>query len=141
MEQLLEAQMMQRRFETWLIGVFSVFALLLAALGVFAVMHYSVAAKRREIGVRMAVGARSADILRFVLSDGTRLAAVGVAVGFVLASWLTNLIRSMLFNVKPGDPVTLVGGAVVLIAVALAASYMPALRASRIDPMETLRNK
>ena len=141
MEQLLDAQLMQRRFETWLIGVFSAIALVLAALGVFAVMHYSVAAKRNEIGIRMAVGARAVDILKLVLSDGARVAFIGVMTGVVLAIWLTDAIRGMLFNVRSTDPATFTAAALALIAVALAASYAPAHRASRIDPMYALRHE
>ena len=141
MEQLLDAQLMQRRFETWLIGVFSAIALVLAALGVFAVMHYSVAAKRNEIGIRMAVGARAVDILKLILSGGARVAFIGVMTGVVLAIWLTDAIRGMLFNVRSTDPATFTAAALALIAVALAASYAPAHRASRIDPMYALRHE
>lgn len=141
MEQLLDAQLVQRRFETWLIGVFSAIALALAALGVFAVMHYSVAAKRSEIGIRMAVGARAADILKLILSEGARLAFIGVATGVVLAMWLTDAMRGMLFNIRSTDPVTFIAAALALFAVGLAASYAPARRASRIDPMAALRDE
>lgn len=141
MERLLETQLMQRRFETWLIGLFSAIALALAALGVFAVMHHSVAAKRNEIGIRMALGARAADILKLMLSDGARLAFIGVAAGALIAVWSTDAIRGMLFNVRSTDPLTFTGAALTLIAVALAASYAPAHRASHIDPMTALRDE
>jgi predicted permease len=141
MEQLLDAQLIQRRFETWLIGVFSAIALALAALGVFAVMHYSVAAKRNEIGIRMAIGARADDILKLILTDGARLAFIGVATGALIAMWSTDALRGMLFNVRSTDPVTFTAAALTLIAVALAASYAPAHGASRIDPMTALRDE
>lgn len=141
MEQLLDTQLMQRRFETWLIGVFSAIALALAALGVYAVMHYSVAAKRNEIGIRMAVGARASDILKLILSDGARLAFIGVGAGALIDMWSADAIHGMLFNVRATDPVTFTAAALALIAVALAASYAPAHRASRLDPMTALRDE
>jgi predicted permease len=139
MEQLLDLQLMQRRFETWLIAVFSAMALALAALGVFAVMHYSVTAKRSEIGIRMALGARAGDIVRLILNQGTQVALTGVAAGTIIAMWSTGAIRGMLYQVRATDPLTFLGAALTLIAVALLACYGPAHRASRIDPMTALR--
>ena len=141
MEQLLGRQETQRRFQTWLIGVFSSLALALALLGVFAVMHYSVAARRSEIGVRMALGARPGDIVRLVLSAGTRVALCGILVGLVMALWLTQLISGMLFNVSANDPITLAASAASLLGVALVGSYAPARAASRIDPIGALREE
>lgn len=139
LELLLDRQKMQRRFQTWLISVFSGMALALAALGIFAVMHYSVAARTSEIGIRMAVGARSSDIARLVLGNGARLAAIGIAAGALAAMWSTKAISGMLYNVKPDDPLSFTGAAFVLLAVALLASYFPAHRASHIDPLVALR--
>lgn len=139
MAQLLDVQLTQRRFETWLIGVFSAMALALAALGVFAVMHYFVTAKRNEIGIRMALGARAGDIVRLILNQGTRLACPGVAAGAIIAMWSTGAIRGMLYQVQATDPLTFVVAGLTLIAVALFACYGPAQRASRIDPMTALR--
>jgi putative ABC transport system permease protein len=141
MEQLLDAQLMQRRFETWLIGAFSGIALALAALGIFAVMHYSVAARRNEIGIRMAVGARAPDVLKLILGEGTRVALMGVAVGSLVALWTTDTIRGMLFNTRATDPAAFSAAAFALVVVAIAASYAPAYRASRIDPMKALRDE
>lgn len=141
MQQLVDAQLTARRFETWLIGVFSAMALALAALGVFAVMHYAVASKRNEIGVRMAVGANAADILKLILSEGARLAVMGVAAGALIALWLTDAIRGLLYEVRATDPLTFSAAAVILIGVALAASFGPAQRAARIDPMTALREE
>ena len=138
-QQLVDAQETQRRFETWLIGVFSSIALALATFGVFAIMHYWVAAKRSEIGVRIALGARGRDVIRLVLGNGGRLAIYGVLVGTLVAMWLTELISGMLYNVKPGDPLTFIGAAVSLFAVALAGCYFPARAASRVDPISALR--
>lgn len=141
MEQLLDVQLMQRRFETWLIAVFSAIALSLAALGVFAVMHYSVAAKRNEIGIRMALGARAIDIVKLILNDGARLAFAGIAVGALIAMWSTDAIRGMLYQVRATDPFTFSAAALTLLAVALLASYAPAHRASHIAPMTALREE
>jgi predicted permease len=141
MEQLLDVQLMQRRFETWLIGVFSAMALALAALGVFAVMHYSVTAKRNEIGIRVALGARAGDIVKLILSQGTQLACAGVAAGAIIAMWSTGAIRGMLYQVSATDPLTFLAAGLTLIAVALFACFGPAQRASRIDPMAALREE
>ncbi len=141
MELLLDKQKMQRRFQTWLISVFSGMALALAALGIFAIMHYSVAARTNEIGIRMAVGARSSDIAHLVLGNGTRLAAAGIAAGALAAIWSTKAISGMLYNVKPDDPLSFAGAAFVLFIVALLASYLPAHHASHIDPLVALRQE
>jgi putative ABC transport system permease protein len=141
MEHLLESQEIQRRFQTWLITLFSSFALALAALGVFAIMHYSVAARRNEIGIRMALGAHPSAITRLVLGSGTRLALSGILAGALAALWLTRPIAGMLYNVKPGDGVSFMGAALLLLTVALLGSYLPALTASRVDPMSTLRQE
>lgn len=139
MERLLEDQEASRRFETWLIGVFSAIALSLAAFGVFAVMHYSIAARTHEIGIRMAVGARAADVMMLVVSEGAWLAGTGIAVGTLAALWTTSAIASLLYSVRPEDPVSFVAAATVLATAAILASFYPAMRASRVDPMSALR--
>jgi predicted permease len=141
MEMLLDRQKTQRRFQTWLISVFSGLALALAALGIFAIMHYSVAARTGEIGIRIAVGASPSDIARLVLGDGTRLAIAGIAAGAFAATWCTQVISGMLYNVKPDDLSSFVSAACVLFLVALLASYLPAYRASHVDPMSALRQE
>jgi putative ABC transport system permease protein len=141
MDQLLGRQEMQRRFQTWLIGVFSSLALALAALGVFAIMHYSVATRRHEIGIRMALGANPSDIARLVLGAGTRLAMSGMLAGAVMAMWLTRAISGMLYNVKPGDPISFAVAALSLFLVALLGSYLPARAAARVDPMNAMRQE
>ena len=103
-------------------------------------MHYSVAAGRSEIGIRMAIGARAAGVLKLILGEATRVAFMGVAVGLV-AIWLTDAIRGMLFNIRATDPVVFTTAAFALLVVAIVASYGPAHRASRIDPMSALRNE
>ncbi len=140
-EKLLSAQEMQRRFQTWLMSAFSGIALALAALGVFAVMHYSVAARRNEIGIRMALGANPGDVARLILGDGTRLAAGGVIVGVAAAMWLTRVIAGMLYNVKPIDPISIGAAACCLLTVAMLGSYLPARAAARLDPMTVIREE
>jgi predicted permease len=141
MEHVLEEQQAERLFQTWLIGVFSAAALGLAALGVFAVMHFAVAAKTREIGIRMAVGARASDILGLVLGDGARLAAAGIVAGALASAWTTEALSGLLFGVKPTDPASFAGAAAVLATVAVLACYMPARRAARLDPVAALREE
>ena len=141
MELLLDRQRTERRFQTWLISTFSGTALGLAALGIFATMHYSVAARINEIGIRMAIGANSSDITRLVLGNSTRLAVAGIAVGVLAALWSTEAISGMLYNVKPDDPWSFGGAAAVLFVIALLASYAPAYRASHIDPMSALHEQ
>jgi predicted permease len=139
MEQLLDRQLVDRRFETWLIGVFSAFALSLAALGVFAVMYYSVSSRTNEIGIRMALGARADEMTSMVLRQGVRLALTGIAIGAIGALWTSYAIAGMLYQVRPSDPVSFVGAALILSFVALLACYVPARSASRIDPIAALR--
>jgi predicted permease len=139
MEQVLQAQQGERRFQTWLIGVFSAVALLLAALGVFAVMHFAVAAKTREIGIRMAVGARASNIFGLVIGDGARLAFWGIAAGSVLSMWTTSALGGMLFGVTPTDPVSFASAAAILAVVAIVACYLPARKAAMLDPVAALR--
>ena len=127
------------RLNTLLLGTFSAAALLLAALGIYGVIAYGVSQSTREIGVRVALGATPRDVLRMVVGQGVRMAAVGLGVGLVVALAATRLLRSMLFGVEPGDPLTLVAVLATLGAVALLASYLPARRAARTDPLVALR--
>jgi len=127
------------RFRTLLIGVFAFFALALAIAGVYGVMAYAVSRRTSEIGVRMAMGAASTDILRLVMAQGLRLALTGIAIGCALAYALAQLLRGMLFAVAPADPVVFVAVPLALLATVAAATAVPALRAARVDPMEALR--
>jgi putative ABC transport system permease protein len=129
---------LQRMAATLLSG-FGVLALLLAALGIYGVLAYSVGRRTREIGVRMALGAQIADVLGLVLRQGLALVALGVVIGFAGAFAVTRLLRNFLYDVQPLDPLTFVSVVVVLAAVALLACWLPARRAAKVDPMKALR--
>lgn len=135
----IDASQAERRFQTSLLLVFSVVALVLAAIGIYGVVQYSVATRTREIGVRMAVGAQRGDIFRMVLGEGLTQSLVGLALGLVGALWLGRIGSSLLFDVSPADPVTYLGVSFLLTAVALTGCYFPARRAARLDPLTALR--
>ena len=129
----------QDRFNTLLLGLLAAVALLLAAVGIYAVMAYAVGRRRHEIGVRMALGARRRSVLGMVVRHGLRLALAGAGIGLAGAVALSRFLRGVLHDVSATDPATLAGAAVLLVAVAVAASLVPALRAARVDPVSTLR--
>jgi ABC-type antimicrobial peptide transport system permease subunit len=122
-----------------LVGVFALVALALAAVGVYGVMAYSVRERTQEIGVRMALGASAASVLRLVLGQALRLVSIGVAVGLVAAGLLTRLLERLLYEVEPLDPWTFAVTATVLLVVATVASYLPARRGMRMAPVDALR--
>jgi ABC-type antimicrobial peptide transport system permease subunit len=122
-----------------LLVLFSVLALILAAVGIYGLMAYSVSQRTHEIGVRLAIGAQRRDVLRLVLRDGARLTFLGIALGIIAALALTRLMATLLFEVTPTDPATFAAVAILLAVVALAACYIPARRATRVDPMVALR--
>lgn len=139
MEQVLSDSIAQRRLYLVLLGVFAGAALLLAAVGIYGVMSYSVSQRTHEMGIRLALGAAQTEILKLILGRGAKLALLGVATGILAATALTRLMSSLLFGVRPSDPATLVSVAVLLMLVAMAACYIPARRAMRVDPMIALR--
>jgi putative ABC transport system permease protein len=138
-QQVYSESLGSRKFNVILVGFFGVTALLLASAGVFGVMVYSVSRRTREFGVRIALGATPADVLRVVLWQGVRTILIGVAVGIVSSFALTRTVSSLLFGVTATDPVTFGGVTLLLIAVALVACYIPARRATKVDPMVALR--
>jgi len=138
-QQVYSASLGSRKFNAMLIGFFGVTALLLASAGVFGVMAYSVSRRTREFGVRIALGATSGDVLRIVLGQGMGTILIGVAIGIVGSLALTRMVSSLLFGVTATDPVTFVGLTLLLASVALAACYIPARRATKMDPMVALR--
>jgi predicted permease len=140
-EQQLSDQISPRRFQTWLLALFSLIALVLATIGIYAVMHYSVAQRTHEIGIRMALGAQMGDVAGIVLRQGLTLTLFGLGIGLAGALWLTRLLAAMLFSVTPTDPVTFTGVSLLLIAVSLVAISIPAWRAARVDPLEALRRE
>ena len=141
MEEVLSDSVAARRFSAVLIGIFAALALLLAAVGTYGVMNTTVRYRTGEIAIRMALGAQPAEVLRSVVGQGARLALAGVAAGTACALLLSPLLSTLLYGVRPRDPATLGGVAALLAAVALAACYIPARRAMRVDPMTALRNE
>ena len=139
MEEYVAASVAQRRFTGLLCAAFAGAGLLLAVVGLFGVMSYSVAQRTHEIGVRVAVGAEKLDILRLILTEGMRITVVGIALGLLGAFGISSLVKSQLFGVSATDPLTFLGVVVALALVALAACYIPAQRATRVDPMMALR--
>jgi putative ABC transport system permease protein len=122
-----------------LLGVFAVLALVLAAVGIYSVMAYTVGQRTHEIGVRIAIGASRGDVVRLVLRQTVMLTAAGLVTGVAAAAGLTRLMRTLLFEVEPGDPLSLTTGVLVLLAVSLAAGLVPGRRAARVDPMVALK--
>ena len=139
MEQLFAKAVAPQRFNLMLVGIFAALALTLATVGVYGVIAYSVTQRAQEMGVRLALGANSRDILRLVIGQAMRVSLLGVGLGLVAAVGLTRVMSSLLFEVSSTDPVVFVGLAVVLIAVTLVASYIPARRATKVDPLVALR--
>jgi putative ABC transport system permease protein len=139
MQQIVAESMAQPRFSAFVLLLFSAVALLLAGIGIYGVISFLVAQQTREIGIRLAIGARPRDELRRVVLGGVRLVGAGVAIGLVAAFACTRLLRNLLFEVRPSDPLTLFATVLFLTVVGLLACAVPARRASRVDPVHALR--
>jgi putative ABC transport system permease protein len=139
MDQVLGSSVAQPRFSMLVVGLFAALALVLAVVGIYGVMAYSVSRRAHEIGVRMALGARTSQVMKLVLKEGMTLTLVGIAIGIFGAFALTRMMATLLFGVGPKDPLTFMGVAALLAAVAFVACYIPARRATRVDPLVALR--
>jgi putative ABC transport system permease protein len=141
MDQIIARSVADRRFALQLLAVFAAVALLLAAIGIYGVMSYSFSQRTHEVGIRVALGAQRFDILRMAVGEGMRIVMIGVAAGLLGAAIMTRLFRSMLFDVPTTDPITFLSVSAILAAVALFSCYIPARRATRVDPLVALRQE
>jgi len=139
MEHIVAGAVARQRFSMLLLAIFAAVALVLAAVGIYGVMSYSVAQQTREIGIRMALGAQRSDVLKMTVKQGLRLVGLGLIIGLAAAFTLTRVMASLLFGISATDPITFITISVVLLAVAMLASYIPSVRAMRVDPMVALR--
>jgi putative ABC transport system permease protein len=139
MKQLLGVSLAQQRLTMVLLTSFAVLALALAAVGIYGVVSYSVRQRTHELGIRMALGAQTGDVLKLILTEGLRLVLLGTLIGLLTAFALTRWMETLLFGVRPNDPLTFVVIALVLTLAALLACWIPARRATKVDPMVALR--
>jgi putative ABC transport system permease protein len=139
MEEVVSTSIAQPRLIMQFVGVFAGFALMLSAVGIYGVMAYSVTQRKQELGIRVALGAEPRDILRLVVGQGMKLTAIGVLLGVLASLLLTRLLSTLLFGVHAIDPVAFAGSALVLVVAAFVACYLPAQRATRVDPIVVLR--
>jgi putative ABC transport system permease protein len=141
MDEVMDSSVSAPRFRTLLLALFGVAALLLAAIGIYGVMSYAVSQRTREIGIRMALGAAQPEVIKLVLRQGLALTLAGLGLGLLGALGLTRLLSGMLYEVRPTDPLTFAGVALLLTAISLLANYIPARRATKVDPMVALRHE
>jgi putative ABC transport system permease protein len=141
MDQFVSDSIVPRKLNAWVLAIFGCLALVLATVGIYGVISYSVTQRVQEIGIRMALGAQPSNVIRLVLGSGMSLVFAGVAIGLMGSLALTRVMTSLLFGVSATDPFTLLVMSGLLIAVAIAACYVPARRAARIDPMVALRSE
>jgi putative ABC transport system permease protein len=139
LRRMIDERISPKRLMTWMLGVFAAAALLLAAVGIYAVMSYAVAQRTHEIGVRLALGAQTRDVLTLVIRQGLKLTIIGMAFGLAGAFALTRALSFFLFGVTATDPITFIGLSFILACVALVACYVPARKAAKVDPMIALR--
>jgi putative ABC transport system permease protein len=139
MENIVAGAVARQRFSMLLLAIFAALALLLAAVGIYGVMSYTVAQQTREIGIRIALGAKRRDVLEMTVKQGLKLVGLGLVIGLPSAFILTRVMSSLLFGISATDPITFLSISLVVLAVALLASYIPALRATKVDPMIALR--
>jgi len=140
MDQVIEESLVAERFRALLLQIFAGAALLLASVGIYSVLSYLVRGRRREIGIRTALGAGTGNVVRMVVIEGLKPAALGIALGAAGALFVARLLEKLVFGVEAGDPLTLAVVAVTLLAVSIAASLIPAWRASKLDPLVALRD-
>jgi putative ABC transport system permease protein len=141
LESLVDNSMTQPRFSMLLVTGFGVLAVIMAAIGMYGLVSYSVTQRTREIGIRMALGAERRDVFAMVIGQGAKLALMGIAIGLPAAYFATRLLASQLYGVGAGDPSTFAAVAVLLLSIALLACYIPARRATRVQPTEALRHE
>ena len=139
MDEIIDGSLAERQFTLILLAVFAGLALILASVGIYGVVSYVVSQRTQEIGVRVAIGAQQGDVLRLVMEQGARMLLAGIGIGLLAALALTRLMSTMVYGISTTDPLTFLGVAAGLTLIALGASYIPARRAMRVDPMVALR--